>query len=292
MKRWSLVLATVAVFFVGDRLGAMLLERVTMSSPQRYSRLYSGRLAGDLLCVGNSRGVSLLDAELVEKATGQRLVNISGNGLSAQMVKALVEDYLDHQQPPKVIVIEASCVTTATGPGVVSDFKPFWSRSPRLSSLAEKYATTVATATQVTWLYRFNSELFLRSMYFLVRNKSDQFGLLSGQIPQALVREVEQMKPFNLELVPDELQALHDLIGDLRKRGVVVRLVYAPYLPQYAEKMSNLDDSLKKISESANLETIDLTRALTNDDLFVDRVHMNATGTGTLTQKLLDQNVF
>src|SRR5207342_1372025 len=104
---------------------------------------------------------------------------ISGNGLSAKVAKALVEDYLDHQQQPKLIVIEASCVTTATGPGIVSDFKPFWNRSPRLLNLAEQYAATVARATQVTWLYRFNSELFLRSMYFLVRNKSDQFGLLS-----------------------------------------------------------------------------------------------------------------
>lgn len=288
MKRWWLVLATIAVFIVGDRLGAKVLEYVILLSPERYGQLYSGKLEGDILCAGNSRGVYMLDAETAKKVSGNRIANISSNGLSAQMVKALILDYLDHHPKPKSIVIEASCVLTPSGAGVVGSFKPFWSHSPRLLSLGEKYAMTTVRATQVTRLYLFNTEFLLRSLFYLVENKSDQFGLLSGKIPEELIEEVEKSKPFELQIVPDELQALSELIEILRERGLEVRLVYAPYLPQYAQKMVNLDDSLRRIGDSAKLEVTDLTRALTKDDLFVDRVHMNAGGARIVTKMLLD----
>jgi hypothetical protein len=289
MKQWWLVLATIAMFVVGDRIGAKVLEHVILLSPERYGQLYSGRLEGDILCAGNSRGVYMLDAETATKVSGKRIANISSNGLSAQVVKALTLDYLDHHSKPKTIVIEASCVLSPSGAGVVASFKPFWSHSPRLLGLGEKYAMSTVRATQVTRLYLFNTEFLLRSLFYLVENKSDQFGLLSGKIPQELIEEVQESKPFELQIVPEELQALSELTQNLRERGLEVRLVYAPYLPQYARKMVNLDASLQRIGDSAKLEVTDLTRALSKDDLFVDRVHMNADGARIVTKMLLDR---
>ena len=292
MKSWRLVLAAIALFFVGDRLGALLLERVLMASPQRFSRMYAGKLDADIVCVGNSRGVYLLDSAEIKSATDQSTANISHNGLTAQMAQALFSDYLEHNQKPRVVMIEASCVTVATAKGIVSEFKPFWGNSQRLQKLGQQYSETVANATKVTRLYQFNSELYLRAVYYLLRGKSDQFGMLSATITQALIDEVERMEPFKMVIQPAELVALHEMIADAKRQGIEVRLVYAPYLPQYAAKMSNLDEFLKDIGEGAGIEPIDLTRTLDADSQFMDRVHMNASGTTALTKMLIERGVF
>ena len=144
----------------------------------------------------------------------------------------------------------------------------------------------------MTRLYQFNSELYLRAVYYLLRGQSDQFGMLSATITRALVDEVERMEPFKMEIQPAELVALHEMIADARQQGIEVHLVYAPYLPQYAAKMTNLDAFLKNIGEGAGIEPIDLTRALGADSQFMDRVHMNASGTTALTKMLIERGVF
>lgn len=292
MRCWWLVLAAIALFLVGDRAGAWLLERVLLASPQRFSRMYAGKLGADIVCVGNSRGVYMLDPSAIKDATGQTTANISYNGLSGQMVRALFSDYLEHNQKPRVLVIEASCITMPTTSGIVSEFKPFWGESQRLLQLGQTYTGTVARATKVTRLYQFNSELFLRTVYYLVRGQSDQFATLKETITPDLVHEVEQMEPFKMEIQPPELAAIGEMIADARKQGIEVRLIYAPYLPQYAAKMTNLNDFLKEIGEGTGTELIDLTRALSEDSQFMDRVHMNGSGATALTNLLAARGVF
>jgi len=254
--------------------------------------MYAGKLNADIVCVGNSRGVYLLDPAAIKQATGQSTANISYNGLTTQIAHALFSDYLEHNQKPRVVLIEASCVTAATGKGIVSEFKPFWGNSQRLLKLGQQFSETVANATKVTRLYQFNSELYLRAVYYLLRGQSDQFGMLTGTITQGLIDEVERMEPFKMEIQPAELVALREMIVDAKRQGIEVRLLYAPYLPQYAAKMTNLDAFLKQIGEGAGIEPIDLTRSLDEDAQFMDRVHMNASGTTALTKMLIKRGVF
>src|SRR5262249_38883200 len=160
MKRWQLILAVIVTFFVGDRLGGFTLEQLLYKSPQRFSKLYSGRLNAEIVCLGNSRGVVTLNTSIIPETTGRSAVNIRHNGMSAQIGRAIFADYLEHSEKPRTLVVEVSYVTTPTSRGQVSEYIPFWGRSERLEALGKEFCASSVGASQVTWLYRYNSELF------------------------------------------------------------------------------------------------------------------------------------
>ena len=58
MKKPLWFIALFALVFAGDRLGGRLLQKQVDSSLFRYSRLYRGDAAADILLVGNSRGLT------------------------------------------------------------------------------------------------------------------------------------------------------------------------------------------------------------------------------------------
>jgi len=56
--------------------------------------------------------------------------------------------------------------------------------------------------------------------------------------------------------------------------------------------MMNLDQFLKQIGEGAGTEVIDLTRAIDDENVFADRVHLNGAGRQVLTKLLIARGVF
>ena len=77
----------------------------------------------------------------------------------------------------------------------------------------------------------------------------------------------------------------------LAPEGIDVQLVYAPYLPAYAEKIENLDALLAELSQSLGQQVQDFSRSLSDTDDFADRLHMNPQGARKFTQQLLDRGV-
>jgi hypothetical protein len=292
MKRWWWVLAAIALFFVGDRVGAALLGQLLDRSPQRFSRLYAGKLAGDIALAGNSRGVVDLHAPTIAEVTGTSAVNISHNGQTGQIARAIVEDFLELSPKPKLLVIEVSLVTSETTEAGVLEYMPYWSHSQRLTELGREYCHDEVIATDVTNLYQFNSELMLRSMIYLASGRSDQGSGMNATLSSALIEETRQLEPFKLEVVDDELVALADLVKAAQDVGVEVRLVFAPYLPMYAEKIINLDDVIRAVSDATGLKVFDFSRAIPDENLFADRVHLNPTGSRELIRLMQEAGVF
>jgi hypothetical protein len=292
MKRWLVVAAAIVVFFAGDRTGGLALDELLERSPQRFCRLYSGRMAADIVCLGNSRGMFSLAAPEIAKATGRTAVNISYNGMTVQIARALFADYVRDNGAPKLLVIEGSFVTTETGRGLVAEYKPWFNQSPGLLALGEKYCLSEANATQLTWLYRYNSELALRALYYLARRQSDQSPRMTGSISAKLLEEVEESEPAALEVQPDELAALKNLVSEARAAGTEVKIVFAPYLPAYADKITNLKSMMDEVSQATGSEVVDITHSISDTKLFADRVHLNPGGVAEATKLLLERGVF
>ena len=138
-------------------------------------------------------------------------------------------------------MIEVSLVTSETTEAGVLEYMPFLGHSQRLVELGQKYCHDEVVAGDVTWLYRFNSELSLRSLIYWARGRGDQGSGMNAALSSALVEETKALEPLKLDVFPQEVAALAEMVKAARQAGVEVRLVLAPYLPEYAEKITNLD---------------------------------------------------
>ncbi len=99
------IIGFLSLAFMGDRIVGFVLQKVTEKSQFRYSRLYNSNSDADILFVGNSRGLTFYQPE-VEKITSLNTMNLSYNGMPADLAKCLVMDYLDRHNPPKVMVVD------------------------------------------------------------------------------------------------------------------------------------------------------------------------------------------
>jgi lysophospholipase L1-like esterase len=292
MKRWWWIFAAIALFFVGDRVGGSLIGQLLDLSPQRFSRLYSGQLEGEIACLGNSRGVIDFNAPAIAKATGRPTVNLSHNGMTPKIALAIFEDYLERNKKPKLLVIEVSFVTVTTSKGGVLEYMPFWRHSDRLVDLGRAFSRDAVIAGEVTWLYRFNSELFLRSMIYLARGQSDQGATMNASLSSELLAQTQQLEPYPLNIDSQEVEALAAIVSAARAAGIEVRLVLAPYLPDFAKKITNLPEIQAQIFAATGLKVFDFSQALQDTKFFADRVHLNPAGAQEFLQRMLAAGVF
>lgn len=292
MKRWYVILLTLATLFAGDRLGGLLLDNLLYRSEQRFPSLYEGRFNADLVCIGNSRGVYAFDTPFVHQQTGTSIANISHNGMSPTVARAIFADYLDHNRKPKVLVIEVTCVLSAPTDDLVLDYKPFWGRSDRLRKLGQTVSPETAWACRVSWLYRYNAEMFWRVLSYWLRGANDQAIFMQQQISPELIAEVEHSEPFELHPAPGQLEALAALVHCARDAGIRVELVCDPYLPAYAQRITNLDSFLAEICDATGQPVLDFSRVLSDANQFGDRVHLRRSGCRAVSELMLRQGVF
>lgn len=292
-KRLLSILLFVALFFAGDRLLARLLEKVTLASHFRYSTIYRSGSSGsrDMLILGNSRGVNFLYAPDFQKVTGFSALNLSYNGLSTRIAEAVLLDYLEHKPKPRMVILEIS--NLMMDDHAIDDFKLYTLKSSRMEAIFRSERSEAYRAGQVSHLYRFNSDMFLRALYYL--NRSDQTWINRRRVSPEVLKSLEEMEETELRApLESNIEALVRIARMLREKGVVIRLVMAPYLPEYLSRVQNLaawlDTVRKGIGDKE--EILDYTAAVDDRSAFADRTHLNANGAALLLKKLVKDGFF
>ncbi len=278
-RRIAYLLLFAVVLIGGDRLLGWGLDRLTMSSQARYSRLYRGDEAADVVIIGDSRGVHSFYAPAIADSAGQRTLNLSYNGISTELAEAVLADYLDHNKAPRLLVIEVT--NFASAPDALVNFKPYFGHSARLRQLFDREQSYTANAMRLIHLYRFNCESFLRAAYYLSRD--DQNWILRTQMADALIGLTEQQPPAPLsETTYADLNraALRRMVQLADERGIELRLVVAPYWPAHREKLANWSEVTQKIRDSIGDKhrLWDYSLAISGPTNFADRVHLNLSG--------------
>jgi hypothetical protein len=286
------LLFIVALFFVGDRLAGNVLQRLLLNSQFRYATLYQGEATNDILVLGNSRGVNGFYQPDIEKATGKRVLNLSYNALSSGMAKVLLEDYLEHNAAPHLLLLEVSFLaepeplTQLT----LDNFKPFSLLSPRLQALQQTVDPNSRFFCRLSHLYCFNSEMYLRALYYL--NKSDQNWINRYKISQEVIESIGEVQPFDLPLPEVQLTTLQALLEVADNHNIVVKLVMSPYFPAYSERIENMQTWLGTLTRSTGLPVLDYSQAVTDSNGFSDRLHLNPEGSLVLLQQMMKDGVF
>jgi hypothetical protein len=289
VRRIAWIIIFPLIFLAGDRVIAFLLDKVVLQSGFRFSILYRGGQQYDMLILGNSRGVNSFYAPAVQEATGRTTLNLSYNGMSADLAEALFMDYLDRNRKPKLLILEISNVAHKSD--LLTELKLYTTHSERLSKLFRKANPEAAFWAEASRVFQFNGEMFLRTLYYL--NASDQSWINRYRIGAAMVRSVREGQQDELGLLPENLDALRHIIETARQKGIAVRLVIGPYLPQYRRHLSNLSGWVKTVqSVATDVPIWDYSMAVEEAASFADRLHLNYDGSLLLLKRLRQDGFF
>jgi len=307
------------LFFAGDRLFGWVLKQLTEKSQFRYSRLYQGKAKADILLVGNSRGL-IFYQPYIEKITGKKTFNISYNGMPINLAEVLVKDYLEKYPAPKQMILDVS-MCDRLNKSLISGFNIYTPYSPRMYDLIHLNDTTGAVAGKIVNLYRYNSEIFQRSIFYL--NKTDEDWLLDRVINDAMVAGItdyvadtikivkrDTIKPEDRkerlfkgvmnqiastvtgktngedEYVKGVMEHLAATVNYAKSKGVDVQLVINPYYPPYLDKLVNLDLLKAEAEKATGMKVHDYSAAVTDREGFGDYQHLNKAGSRIFLDKL------
>ena len=98
---------------------------------------------------------------------------------------------------------------------------------------------------------------------------------------------------FNVKNDPANEAALKRIAAFATDRGIPLRLVVTPYLPERVEKIGNLGTWLTRVSELAGTGRVWNYAALLRDrSLFSDTSHMNARGARRLLEQMKEDGFY
>jgi hypothetical protein len=267
-----------AVTLAGDRLFSWMLEQVLVRSQFRFSRLYRGHVDADILILGDSRGVHSFYAPAIEEITGRKAINLSYNSMSTRIVEAVLLDYLDHNRPPRMVIIEP---TSAIGGGAISsELRTYAGFSPRLAVLYTEAHPYAAIAGRMFHLFNLNSGFYVEALHYMRR--SDQDWINRSSMPVGLRN---QPRTTWNPLLPETLGRI---VRELRRRGIEVRLVLAPYCPMPL----NMNEFAIDIGKSAGAPVWNYGEAMCDPEDFADTLHLNERGSRALLAMMNRDGVF
>jgi hypothetical protein len=296
-KQFIWIAAFLSIAFAGDRLIGYFLQKITENSQFRYSRLYNSNEDADILFVGNSRGLTFFQPE-AERLTQEKTMNLSYNGMPADLAKCLVMDYLDHHKPPKVMIVDVT-LCDRENDILKAGFNMYTPKSMRLDTLLrgihtkdDKYVgTKVVVGGKVSHLYRHNSEVFQRILFH--RNKTDEDWLIDRVIGEQATKDTS-FRSYQVRMFPNMAEHFREMVAYAQSKGVDVRLVVNPYYPAFAEtiKDSFLTPLKSHIEAITGLPISDFSTALTNVDEIGDYQHANKKGSVHYMNILLEKGIF
>lgn len=279
------ILATLVLFFAGDRIGGAVLKSMVEGSQFRYSKLLNGSGEADILLVGNSRGLMFYQP-YIEETTGKSTLNLSYNGMPMNLAARLVEDYFERYPAPEVMVLDVT-MCDRENLQLIRDFRTYAGGSERIGDLLKSEAPRNYWGAQVSHLYRYNSEIFQRALYY--RNRSDEDWLLDRVINERMVAGIEETDDYTITRVGlDDLKRTVELA---QSKGTEVRLVVNPYYPPFARKIQNLAQFRRAVTEATGLEVADYSLAVADAQGFGDYQHLNKAGSRTYIDRLLADGV-
>jgi hypothetical protein len=303
------IFAFLLLAYAGDRLIGLFLKKLTERSQFRYSRLYFSHEDADILFVGNSRGLTFYQPE-VEALTGKKTMNLSYNGMPADLAKCLVMDYLEHHSPPKTMIVDIT-MCDRENEMLKSSMNPYTPYSQRLTDLIYNTISTklksetslekdtldinagkkVIYGGQFSQLYRYNSELFQRILFH--RNKSDKDQLIDRTIGESAFTDTS-IKSYEVRMFPNMAQELKEMVEYAQSKGVAVKLVINPYFPAFAETIrdSFLTPLTLHVEKETKLKVYDFSTVLTAREEIGDYQHANKKGSIRYMQILMAQGFF
>lgn len=288
VNRWLWIPIFLLVLFIGDRAGGFVLKKIESGSKFRFTKLYNGAAACDILIAGNSRGLSFYQP-FIEEKTNQKVFSLAYNGMSSSLLKVFIQDYFERYAPPKKLILEVTCADRFNKE-LIPAFSTYASYSPNIRKYLKKENPNTYYGTQLSHLLRYNSEVFQRSLRYL--SFSDKFWLTDRTISEAMQAESETLKKVSIDHIPELQDALGDIVKLAQSKGTKVELVIAPFLPNYKKAMFNLTDYIVEVERQTGLKVKNYSGSIKEAKYFGDYFHINVFGSEKFINFLDKDGVF
>lgn len=273
-----IILSFVVGLIAIDLLFACFCKQIYAHSGQRFAKLYNGKpINADVLVMGNSRAVNTFNVNALTEKTGLKWFNLGYNGMGPILVEALLYDYLEKNNKPKLVVFEVSNI--GSGTGALRDVRQFATLSKRLAELSIANNGFFAKLATISSLLSCNSEAFFRVMNYI--GKDDQDWVNAGKINPihaTQLKEAGSRKILEDDTLINASAALayKRMFEMLQRNNIKYHCVLGPYFLN--------DEAIKCIRESVvpslceTKELIDLSNILSDVRYFADPVHINREG--------------
>lgn len=282
MKKAIWIVAFLLVVFAGDRLIGWYFNSQVAASQFRYSRMYRGDAAADIMVIGNSRGLNIY-LPTVEELTSKKAVSLCYNGMPGDLASVLTRDYIDRYPTVKKVIVEL-CIVEMGDEQLLPGFSSYMQYSNRLDSLIHQKHKQTWITSKLSRLYQFNNEVFQRALFY--RNKLDNDWTSDRVMQEKLVKEVSKYG-LNFRADSTQLQYVKTITDYCKARNIEVELVIAPFFPGFEVK--NIDLLKTRTEEVTGCKVYDYSTVLRNSASFSDYLHMNITGCKEFV-RLLDKD--
>jgi hypothetical protein len=269
------LLAVLCAFLVGDRLLSYAGRMLARPSNMPLAELYSGRGAGDILILGNSRAVRHFDAQTLSARLGMPVRNYALLGASAELMEVLLHDYIERYGAPRMVVFEISCL--GYGPGQEVAQRLYRSDSAGLDELLRAANPALYYVSRIANLLDLNSDTFLNTLHkVLVPYPST---LLTGELQQdAAERLAAEIPSPYFTILPANSASLARISALAKANNIVLLPVLTPVLPQLQKRLNEIDPFVADAASAANRTVADFTNIQLPAASFHDPVHLNGTG--------------
>lgn len=293
MKKLYWIAAVIVLFFVGDRLGGFVLKKMVSDSQFRYSKMYRGEANCDILFMGNSRGLGFYQP-YIEEVTGKKTFNLSYNALPMNLGRALLEDYLKHNEKPEIIVVDITMMNRVDTT-LVSGFNVYAPYSEGVSEIVKDHTKNIYYAGKLSHLFLHNSEIFQRAMFYY--NRSDKDWIVDRVINENSVNAVEEQRPFYAG--PFDYSTVKMMFAELKKtveiaqeNNIKIKLVISPFFPPFVKKIVNFEHLTKRVKMATGLELENFADAVQDEKGFGDYQHVNVSGAKQYIDKMKTAGIF
>lgn len=287
-NRWLWVPVFLLVLFSGDRAAGFLLKTIESKSQFRFTKLYQGKAACDILIAGNSRGLSFYQP-FITKKTNQEVFSLAYNGMSSSVLHILIKDYYERHQAPKKLILEVTCADRFNKE-LIPAFATYASYSPNIKSYLKKKDPNTFYGSQICHLLRYNSEIFQRSIRYL--SKNDNLWLTDRTISEAMLAKSATLKKVSIDHIPELQNELAAIVKLAQSKGTEVELIIAPFLPNYRKSMYNLTDYIVEVERQTGLKVKNYAGAIQDAKYFGDYFHINVFGAEKFIDRLHQDRVF
>lgn len=276
-------LILILAFFVLDCLISIPLFWLSDISMIRYSRLYNETINADVVFIGNSRAVNSFYAPFFTELSNKKSINLAYNGLTLPVAKVFLDDYLQRNQPPKIIFVEVTCLQDDYAS--LPNFKQYSLRSPGLKKLLKEHYPAIYQASIISKSYLFNSEYFLRTLYYL--NKSDQTWVNRYSIRENYYRRMQGGGDLAILAMIGE-PAMHMFTGMIKEYselGITIIPVLAPIIDK-GRNTKAVRVYLSDFEHRSKLKVVDLSALIDDRRMFADAIHTNDKGAYVIANEL------
>jgi len=290
----SLLLALAAVTAAFCVLSALLYYASAAAlthSSFRFSRIAAGDIHVDVLVASNSRARDLLTGSASDDFPGDSpghspsVFNLAYNGLSREDTIEWIKTFFRQGNSANTILIETSALYDNQH---FCDSKPYWVVYPELRAAQRGACGKDAHSARYFPLTMFNSEQYLRALYYVVWNRhGDQDWADDYEIPDRLCAQLPLDNVFGfqkLALRLDQAKAareIAELEAWLANHGHRSRVVFvlAPFLAAPAALAAIADMDRTAASLLGSDGNLSLSTALGDDCRdFADSEHIGPAG--------------